>query len=63
MDGPLVRFDMRAKESFNLLRQTISREKILLAGCIENIESRVINGILRDTSDGQDQQSERLQPL
>lgn len=46
MDGPLVRFDMRTKDSFFILRQKAIRENILLAGCIENIESRVIGRIL-----------------
>lgn len=46
MDGPLVRFDMRTRESFiNLCKNAIS-ENILLLGCIENIESRVIGEVL-----------------
>lgn len=42
MDGPLVRFDMRTKNTFSVLQQNVIDGKILLAGCIENIESRVI---------------------
>jgi hypothetical protein len=46
MDGPLVRFDMRTKESFLILRDKVVREKIVLLGCIENIESRVLRTVL-----------------
>lgn len=42
MDGPLVRFDMRTKNTFLLLQSEVLDGKIMLAGCIENIESRVI---------------------
>lgn len=42
MDGPLVRFDMRTKNTFSVLQQKVLDGKIMLAGCIENIESRVI---------------------
>lgn len=48
MDGPLVRFDMRTKESFSNLREKAIRENILLAGCIENIESKVLCRVLGD---------------
>jgi hypothetical protein len=48
MDGPLVRFDMRARESFRTLCDLVVKNKILLAGCIENIESRVISTLLAD---------------
>lgn len=48
MDGPLVRFDMRARESFSTLRNFVSKKGILLIGCIENIESRVIATLLGD---------------
>ncbi len=48
MDGPLVRFDMRARESFLTLRNSVGRNEILLIGCIENIESRVISTLLGD---------------
>ena len=46
LDGPLVRFDMRANRSFNILRQKVLQYNILLCGCIENIESRVISSLL-----------------
>jgi len=46
MDGPLVRFDMRARESFFALREVAERKNIMLTGCIENIESRVISTLL-----------------
>jgi hypothetical protein len=46
MDGPLVRFDMRTKNTFSVLRQSIIDGNILLAGCIENIESRVIPSMM-----------------
>lgn len=46
MDGPLVRFDMRTRESFSLLRGSVIKENILLVGCIENIESRVLSTVL-----------------
>lgn len=42
MDGPLVRFDMRTKNTFLILQEKVLNGKIMLAGCIENIESRVI---------------------
>lgn len=42
MDGPLVRFDMRTKNTFSILQREVLDGKIMLAGCIENIESRVI---------------------
>jgi hypothetical protein len=46
LDGPLVRFYMRSRESFTILaRKSLVRESILL-GIIENIESRVISSIL-----------------
>ncbi|MDB4894738.1 MAG: NurA domain protein [Firmicutes bacterium] len=48
MDGPLVRFDMRTKESFSILREKVIQENILLAGCIENIESKVIASVMGD---------------
>lgn len=48
MDGPLVRFDMRARESFDTLRECVTKRHILLIGCIENIESRVISTMLGD---------------
>lgn len=48
MDGPLVRFDMRTKESFSILREKALRENILLVGCIENIESKVVETVLGD---------------
>jgi hypothetical protein len=48
MDGPLVRFDMRTRESFLILRDTVVRENILLLGCIENIESKVLTTVLGD---------------
>ncbi|MFZ5814151.1 MAG: DNA double-strand break repair nuclease NurA [Bacillota bacterium] len=48
MDGPLVRFDMRARESFTALRNVVVKKDILLTGCIENIESRVISTLLGD---------------
>lgn len=50
MDGPLVRFDMRARESFRSLRDFVAKNNILLTGCIENIESRVISTLLADTA-------------
>lgn len=46
LDGPLVRFDMRANRSFNILRQKVLQYNVLLCGCIENIESRVISSLL-----------------
>lgn len=46
MDGPLVRFDMRARESFRTLYDLVAKNRILLTGCIENIESRVISTML-----------------
>lgn len=46
MDGPLVRFDMRTKASFSILREKAIKENILLVGCIENIESRVLCAVL-----------------
>lgn len=46
LDGPLVRFYMRTRESFTVLaRKSLERESILL-GIIENIESRVISSFL-----------------
>jgi hypothetical protein len=48
LDGPLVRFDMRTKESFSSLREKVLRENILLAGCIENIESKVLSTVFGD---------------
>lgn len=48
MDGPLVRLDMRARESFQTLRDFVVKNNILLTGCIENIESRVISTLLGD---------------
>lgn len=48
MDGPLVRFDMRTKESFLVLRDKVVRENIALLGCIENIESKVLGTVLGD---------------
>lgn len=48
MDGPLVRFDMRTKESFLILRDKVVTENILLFGCIENIESKVLHTVLGD---------------
>ncbi|HYF90637.1 MAG TPA: DNA double-strand break repair nuclease NurA [Symbiobacteriaceae bacterium] len=48
MDGPLVRFDMRAKDSFFILCQNVIRDGIALLGCIENIESKVIGTVLSD---------------
>lgn len=48
MDGPLVRFDMRAKDSFFTLCQKVIRDRIALLGCIENIESKVLGTVLGD---------------
>ncbi|HYF78169.1 MAG TPA: DNA double-strand break repair nuclease NurA [Symbiobacteriaceae bacterium] len=48
MDGPLVRFDMRAKDSFVILCEKVTRNRIALLGCIENIESKVIGSVLGD---------------
>lgn len=48
MDGPLVRFDMRTKESFTDLYDKVTRENIVLAGCIESVESKVIASVLGD---------------
>ncbi|HLN61554.1 MAG TPA: DNA double-strand break repair nuclease NurA [Symbiobacteriaceae bacterium] len=48
MDGPLVRFDMRTKDSFLILRDKVITENILLFGCIENIESRVLRTVMGD---------------
>jgi hypothetical protein len=48
MDGPLVRFAMRTKDSFAILREKVLKENILLVGCIENIESKVINSVMGD---------------
>jgi hypothetical protein len=48
MDGPLVRFDMRTKESFMILRDKVITGNIVLLGCIENIESRVLRTVLGD---------------
>jgi len=48
MDGPLVRFDMRAQDLFRLLREKALEHDTLLIGCIENIESRVITTLLGD---------------
>lgn len=48
MDGPLVRFAMRTKESFSFLRKKALSENVLLIGCIENIESRVLVSVLGD---------------
>lgn len=48
MDGPLVRFDMRAKDSFLILCEKVTRNRIALLGCIENIESKVISAVLGD---------------
>jgi len=46
MDGPLVRFDMRAKDSFSILKGKVIRKNILLLGCIENIESKVLDTVM-----------------
>lgn len=48
MDGPLVRFDMRAKDSFFILCEKVTRNRIALLGCIENIESKVLTSVLGD---------------
>lgn len=48
MDGPLVRFDMRAKDSFLFLCEKVIRDRIVLLGCIENIESKVLGTVLGD---------------
>jgi len=48
MDGPLVRFDMRAKDSFCYLCEKVIRDRIALLGCIENIESKVLGTVLGD---------------
>lgn len=48
MDGPLVRFDMRTRDSFSILRQKAIKENILLVGCIENIESKVLVTVMGD---------------
>lgn len=48
MDGPLVRFDMRAKDSFFVLCEKVTRNRIALLGCIENIESKVVSAVLGD---------------
>ncbi|MDF2627165.1 MAG: NurA protein [Symbiobacteriaceae bacterium] len=48
MDGPLVRFDMRAKDSFFILCEKVTRSRIALLGCIENIESKVVGAVLGD---------------
>lgn len=50
IDGPLVRFDMRTKESFDILRESACGANALLAGCIENIESQVILAVLGDSA-------------
>lgn len=50
MDGPLVRFDMRTKDSFLVLRDKVITRNILLLGCIENIESRVLQTVLGDAT-------------
>jgi hypothetical protein len=46
LDGPLVRFDKRVWESFNSLREKVQNSKILVAGVIENLESRAIVSLL-----------------
>jgi hypothetical protein len=46
MDGPLVRFDMRAKDSFSILCRKVISDRIALLGCIENIESKVLGTVL-----------------
>ncbi|HYG60601.1 MAG TPA: DNA double-strand break repair nuclease NurA [Symbiobacteriaceae bacterium] len=46
MDGPLVRFDMRAKDSFLVLCDKVITRNIVLLGCIENIESKVLDTVL-----------------
>ncbi|HWI64312.1 MAG TPA: DNA double-strand break repair nuclease NurA [Symbiobacteriaceae bacterium] len=50
MDGPLVRFDMRAKDSFLILCQKVIRDRIALLGCIENIESKVLETVLGEAA-------------
>jgi hypothetical protein len=50
MDGPLVRFDMRTKNTFSVLQQNVIDSNILLAGCIENIESRVIPTLMGEAT-------------
>lgn len=50
MDGPLVRFDMRTKNTFSILQRDVLDGKIMLAGCIENIESRVIPTMMGDAT-------------
>ncbi len=50
MDGPLVRFDMRTRDSFSVLRRSVISQNIQLVGCIENIESRVISTVLGDAA-------------
>jgi len=46
MDGPLVRFDMRAKALFQQLREKALAHNTLVIGCLENIESHVIATLL-----------------
>ncbi|HLO03738.1 MAG TPA: DNA double-strand break repair nuclease NurA [Symbiobacteriaceae bacterium] len=50
MDGPLVRFDMRTKNTFSILQRDVLDGKIMLAGCIENIESRVIPTMMEEAT-------------
>lgn len=45
-DGPLVRFGMRAREAFFVLSEKAINLNVLLVGCIENIESKVISTVL-----------------
>jgi hypothetical protein len=47
-DGPLVRFGMRAREAFIGLSGKAINSNVLLVGCIENIESKVISTVLGD---------------
>lgn len=48
MDGPLVRFDNEAKNSFNALASQALENNIILVGVIENLESQAIGHHLRD---------------
>lgn len=47
MDGPLVRFYNRVKDSFNDLREKVKGNKILLVGVIESVESSVVTSLLQ----------------